>query len=330
MMKYQRVVMTALGEPDVLQVVENEVTSPRAGEVRVKVLAAGVAYADIMMRHGRYPGMPQPPFTPGYDLVGEVAEVGAGVDQFRPGQRVTALTVRGGYAQQVILPAGELVPVPDGVDPAEAAALTLNYVSAYQMLHRVARVQPGERVLVHGAAGGVGTALLQLGRLHGLELYGTASAAKHDLVREMGATPIDYRNEDFLVRLGDGVDAAIDGIGGRTLWRSFRALRRGGRLVCYGFLAAQGAGPLVTPLTMVSGALLKLVPGRESHFYSVGSWKDRHSDWFRADLTTLLRLLDERKIAPVVERMPLREAVRAHELLERSAVRGKLILLPNG
>ncbi|MFZ5826099.1 MAG: medium chain dehydrogenase/reductase family protein [Bacillota bacterium] len=330
-MKYQRVVMTALGAPDVLEVVEEEMVSPRAGEVRVRVLAAGVAYADIMMRHGRYPGMPQPPFTPGYDLVGEVEEVGAGVERFRPGERVAALTVRGGYAQQVILPVDELVSVPDGVDPAEAASLTLNYVSAYQMLHRVARVEPGERVLIHGAAGGVGTALLQLGRLHGLELYGTASAAKHDLVRQMGAIPIDHRNEDFVTRLGGGVDAAFDGIGGRTSWRSFRALRRGGRLICYGFRAAQGAGPLVIPLTMMSVTFLNLAPGRRTGFYAIASWKKRHSDWFRADLAVLLQLLAERQIAPVVaERLPLREAARAHALLERSAVSGKLVLLPNG
>lgn len=330
-MKFQRVVLTGFGGPEVLQVVEDELRSPGHGEVRVRVLAAGVAFGDVMQRYGRYSGVPKAPYTPGYDVVGEVEAVGPGVEAYQPGQRVAALTITGAYAQQVILPAKELVSVPQELDPGEVVALTLNYVSAYQMLHRIARVKPGERVLVHGAAGGVGTALLQLGRLHGLEMYGTASAAKHSLIRELGATPIDYRSEDFLARIGDGVDAVFDGHGGRTFLRSFRALRRGGRLISFGFVAVLGAGSFMIPVTVMSAGLLNLVPGRHSHFYSIGSWKDRHGDWYREDMQSLLRLLAERQIAPVVaERLPLHEAARAHDLLEKGAVSGKLVLLPNG
>ena len=190
-MRQRQVLLTGVGGPEVLEVVERDAPEPGRGEVRVRVLAAGVAFADVLMRHGKYPGAPKIPFTPGYDLVGEVEKLGEGVGGVTVGQRVAALTQVGSYAQRVVVAAEELVPVPDGVDPAEAVALVLNYVTAYQMLHRVAEVRPGERILVHGAAGGVGTALLDLGRLGGLEAYGTASAAKHDAVRRFRATPID-------------------------------------------------------------------------------------------------------------------------------------------
>lgn len=330
-MHIKRVMMTGLGGPEVLKLVEDEVVRPGAGQVRVKVLATGVAYADLMMRRGMYPGAPKPPFTPGYDLVGVVEEVGAEVSALLPGQRVAALTVTGAYAQQVLLPASNLVPVPDGVDPVAAESLPLNYVAAYQMLHRVARVKRGDRVLIHGAAGGVGTALLQLGRLAGLELYGTASKAKHGLVRQYGATPIDYRAVDFVTAIDGGVDVVFDGIGGGNLWRSFRTLRRGGRVVVYGFSEGVQRGSSVAATTIASALLMNLVPGKAARFYSIGSAKKKQPDQFRQDLTTLLGLLAEGKISPVVaERLPLDQAARAHELLERSAVAGKIVLLPNG
>jgi NADPH:quinone reductase-like Zn-dependent oxidoreductase len=329
--KYQHVILTRLGGPEVLEVVESEMARPEAGQVRVKVEATGVAFADVMMRHGKYPGVPKPPFTPGYDIVGVVEEVGPEVSGFSPGQRVVALTKIGGYAQQILLPADELVAVPAAVDPVLAESLPLNYVSAYQMLHRVARVQPGERVLIHGAAGGVGSALLQLGRLAGLELYGTASRAKHGLLERYGATAIDYRSEDFVSAIPGGVDVVLDPIGGRHLWRSFKALRRGGRAVVYGFSAALNGSPLTTPFTFISATLMNLAPGKAARFYSITSLKKQHPDWYREDLTTLLNLLAAGKIAPVVaERLPLAQAARAHDLLERSAVSGKIVLLPNG
>ena len=174
-MKNRRIIISRKGGPEVLKLIEEEAPSPAGGEVRVRVQAAGVAFADIMMREGLYPGAPPVPFTPGYDIVGLVDEPGAGVKSLSPGKRVAALTKVGGYADYLCLPEKDLVEMPIGLDPAEAVCLVLNYMTAWQMLHRVAHVREGEKILIHGAAGGVGTALLQLGVLSGLELYGTAS-----------------------------------------------------------------------------------------------------------------------------------------------------------
>ncbi len=333
--------LTGVGGPEVLEVVERDAPEPGRGEVRVRVLAAGVAFADVLMRHGKYPGAPKIPFTPGYDLVGEVEKLGEGVRGVRVGQRVAALTQVGAYAQSVVVGAGEVVPVPDGVaDPAEAVGLVLNYVTAYQMLHRVAKVRSGERVLVHGAAGGVGTALLELSRLGGLEAYGTASAAKHDLVRRLRATPIDYKTEDFVERTTppalDGVDAVFDPIGGEHLARSWRTLRGGGRLVGYGASSAVGVGRIrmarVFAGTLGRVALQNALPnGKRVGFYFITSFKKKHPDLFKEDLSLLLGLLAEGRLEPVVaEKLPLEDVARAHELMQNARTRGKLVLLPNG
>src|SRR5512138_2314245 len=186
-MRHTRVVVTHYGGPDALQVLEEERPEPKQGEVRVRVQAAGVSLPDIMAREGIHPETPRVPFTPGWDLVGEVDQLGDGVSGIEQGQIVAAMPIHGAYAEYVCLPQRELVPVPPGVDPAEAVSLVLNYVTAYQMLHRSARVEPGQRVLVHGASGGVGTALLQLGRLVGLEMYGTCSPRSAAAVSDLGA-----------------------------------------------------------------------------------------------------------------------------------------------
>ncbi len=339
-MRQKQALLTRVGGPEVVEVVEREVPEPGPGEVRVKVRASGVAFADVLMRHGKYPGVPKPPFTLGYDVVGEVEELGTGVSGIEVGTRVAALTQIGGNAQSVVLPAGELVPVPEGVDAAEAASLTLNYVTAYQMLYRVAKLEPGERILVHGAAGGVGTAMLQLGRLQNLRVYGTASAGKHDLVSGLGATPIDYRAEDFVQRTraltGDGVDAVFDAIGGGHLARSWRTLRRGGRLVGYGAGSVVEAGGLATAGifagTLGRIALWNALPnGKRAAFYNIMGFKKRHPEAFEEDLSLLLGLLAGQKIQPVIaDRLPLEDVARAHELVENAGVRGKILLLPNG
>ena len=175
-MRHTRIVVTRYGGPEVIQVVEEECPEPKNGEVRVRVLAAGVALPDVMARQGIHPETPQVPFTPGWDLVGVVDRLGGGVSGIEPGQIVAAMPISGAYADFVCVPHRELVPVPSGLDAAEAVSLILNYITAYQMMHRSAHVRPGQRVLIHGAAGGVGTALLQLGRLAGLEMYGTCSS----------------------------------------------------------------------------------------------------------------------------------------------------------
>ena len=175
-MRHKRIIVAHYGGPDALQVVEEECPEPKHGEVRVRVLAAGVSLPDIMAREGVHPETPPVPFTPGWDLVGVVDRLGNGVSGIEPGQMVAALPISGAYAEFVCLPQRELGPVPSGLDAAEAVSLILNYVTAYQMMHHSAKVKPGQRVLIHGAAGGVGTALLQLGRLAGLEMYGTCSS----------------------------------------------------------------------------------------------------------------------------------------------------------
>ena len=334
--KYRRVVVAQHGGPEVLQVVEEDLPEPGAGEARVRVLAAGVSAYDLMHRRsGALPGSPRLPFTLGEDIVGVVDKLGDGVTSVEPGQRVAGYPRGGGYAEFLCLPAGELVPVPDGVDPAQAVCLVANYLTAHLMLHRTAHVQRGERILVHGAAGGVGSALLELGRVAGLEMYGTASKYNHELVTALGATPIDYRTEDFVERIhsltGDGVDVVFDPIGGaRQLWRSHRALRQGGRLLWFGVAAATRDGLRVIPLTLLTVALLKLLPGGKQAPLTpnLAEFAPAHPDWYRETLAELLDLLAAGKIEPVVaERIPLAEAARAHERIERGGYAGKVVLV---
>src|SRR5512136_2646153 len=234
-MRHSRVIVTHYGGPDALRVVEEERPEPKDGEVRVSVLAAGVSLPDIMAREGIHPETPPVPFTPGWDLVGVVDRLGAGVLGVQPGQMVAAMPIHGAYAEFVCLPHHELVPVPSGLDAAEAVSLVLNYITAYQMLHRSAKVKPGQRVLIHGAAGGVGTALLQLGRLARLEMYGTCSSRGAQAVSDLGGIPIDYQHQDFVKEIhrltGEGVDVVFDPIGGSHLWQSRKALRPRGRVV---------------------------------------------------------------------------------------------------
>jgi NADPH:quinone reductase-like Zn-dependent oxidoreductase len=330
------VVVAERGGPDVLRYVEAPLPEPAAGEARVRVEAAGVSAYDIMLRGHRFPGFTKVPYTPGVDVVGVIDELGDGVDDLPVGQRVAASTglQGGGYAEYICLPADMLVPVPDGVDPAEASCLPANYLTAYLAMHGTAKVESGERILVHGAAGGVGSALLELGNLAGLEMYGTASKHNHELVERQGATPINYRNEDFVERIrsytGDGVDVVFDPIGGWSqLWRSYRALRRGGRLVWFGVAATSRKGMGVIPASLAMRFLVSLIPnGRHAPMMAdAGTMAGGENAWYRRTMTELLDYLAARKIRPLVaERVPLAEAARAHELLERGGLAGKVVL----
>ena len=331
---HRRIVATRHGGPDVLQLVEESIPTPEADQIRVKTEAAGVSAMDLMVRTARFPGFPKPPFTPGVDVLGVVDDVGLDVSGLEPGQRVAALLGdQGGYAEFVCVAATEAVPIPDEVDAAQGVSLVANYLTAYTMLHRAAEVKSGERALIHGAAGGVGTALLELGGLAGLEMFGTASKANHELVQSLGATPIDYRNEDFVARVkaltGDGVDAVFDPIGGaRQLWRSYRALRRGGRLVWFGVAATKRSGVRVIPASMLTQVLISLIPdGRQAR---LPPDSNKPNDWYRDTLETLFDYLQAGKINPVIAaRLPLAEAARAHELLAQGGQRGKLVLIPD-
>lgn len=335
-MKYRRVVVTRSGGPEVLEVVTSELPEPRPGQVRVKMLAAGVSYGDVLARAGAVPDGPKPPFTPGFDITGIVDTLGAGVSAPGVGQQVTALlNAGGGYAEYAYLPVDRLVSVPEGVDAVQSAAVVLNYFVAYQMLHRIAQLKTGQRVLVHGAAGGVGSALVRLAVRAGLDCYGTASEAKHHLVSAQGAVPIDYQRDDFVRRIrsltGDGVDAVLDAIGGLNFLRSYRSLRPGGRLVAYGVSQACKNGRR-NRLTAVGSflfvKLLGVLPtGRPATFYTASSLEKSLPTAYRDDLTAVLELLARKEIQPLTaERHPLEEAALAHELLSRSSVSGKIAL----
>ena len=347
-MKHTRIVVARSGGPDALQVVEEECPVPKDGEVRVRVLASGVSLPDIMAREGIHPETPTLPFTPGWDLVGVVDQLGRGVTGVEPGQLVAAMPIHGAYAEFVNLPLQDLVPVPPGVDAAEAVSLVLNYVTAYQMMHRFARVQPGQRALVHGAAGGVGTALLQLGLLAGLELYGTCSARGAATVSGLGAVPIDYSHPDYVSEVhrltGDGVDVVFDPIGGGHLWQSRRALRPGGTVMGYGLRSSVRGQGLASARAgrrhrfggaAHFGLLIAaswLLPGKKRVVpYSIQVLARRKPEWFRQDLLTLLELLRERKVQPLIaQRLPLAEARLAHELLAKGGVAGKIVLVRGG
>jgi NADPH:quinone reductase-like Zn-dependent oxidoreductase len=355
----KRIVVDHYGGPEVLRVVEDDVPRPGPGEVRVRVLAAGVSYTDAMLRAGTYLGVPKPPFTPGYELIGVVDGLGPGCSRLRIGDRIGALTVWGADAERVCIPEANAVEVPEDLDPAEVLSLLFIYMTAYQLLHRTASVKNGETVLVHGAAGRVGTAVLELGAVAGLRMYGTCSARDGAAVERLGAVAIDYRTEDFLVRVrelpGKGVDVVLDGLGGALSLRSFRALRPGGRLVIYGHSSTISDGHrswrgwiewYAATATVALWGLLS--PSRRVSAYRIQRLREGHQvlprgarrplpvgggprdpEWFREDFRALVELLREGKIHPVVaERLPLSEARRAHEMLESSAAKGKLVLVP--
>ena len=356
----KRVVVDHYGGPEVLKVVESAEPRPGPGEVRVKVLAAGVSFTDSQLRAGTYLGVPKPPFTPGYELVGIVDELGQGCSRLAVGDRIGALTVWGADAEQTCLPEESAVEVPEDLDPAEVLNLVFTYMTAYQVLHRTAQAKRGETVLVHGAAGRVGTAVLELGAAAGLRMLGTCSSRDREKVESLGATAIDYRHEDFLTRVreltaGDGVDVVLDSLGGRISLRSFRALRHGGRLVVFGHSATISGGHksrrgwvewyaataavailgLLSPNRRVSAyRIQKLREGRQvlprgsRRPLPVGG-EPRDPQWFREDFQALIELLRQGKIHPTVaERLPLSEARHAHEMLESSAAKGKLVLVP--
>jgi NADPH:quinone reductase-like Zn-dependent oxidoreductase len=329
---HRRIVVSRRGGPEVLEVVTESLPVPDADEVRVRVEAAGISGLDVMVRSRRFPGFPRPPFTPGVDVVGTVDAIGDRVSEIDTGQRVAALLgFDGGYAEHVCVPAEVAVPVPEELDAAEAVCMVANYLTAHVALHTAAEVADGDRVLVQGGAGGVGTALLQLGALAGLERYATASQHNHELVATLGATPIDYRSEDVVGRIreltGEGVDAVFDPIGGaRQLWRSYRALRRGGRLVWFGVAGSKQHGASVIPSSLITRGVLSLLPDGRKAVTTPDLLKD--NPLYRRSLSALIELLAAGKVSPVIAaRFPLVEAARAHEFLDAGRYAGKVVLV---
>lgn len=324
-MKYKSILVTQNGGPEAIRIVENELRPPMEGEARIRILATSVCQDDVAIRLGNRPFLKKPPFTPGYAFIGIVDAIGQGVEDVRVGDRVAALTKYGSHTEIIYWSANELVHVPESLDPAEAVTLILNYLVAYQILHRIAKVKAGDKALIIGASGGVGTAFLQLGRLAGLEMYGLASSGKHQILAEYGATPIDYHTQDFVevIRQAEpgGIDYVFNGMGEETFERGLAVLRRGGVLVTYG--APQSFRRFL--LLVVKLLFYNLLPnGKKIEGYGTHRLG---VDLFKEDWTALFKLLEEGKINPILAgKFPLLEAVKAYGLLESGQVSGNLVL----
>jgi NADPH:quinone reductase len=322
------------GGPEELEVVDAPLPTAGRGEVRVRVLAASVEFTDVTIRRHLYPWVRRrPPFVMGYDVVGEIDQIGAGVQGFLVGDLVADMTVLGSDAAYRTLRADHLTRVPAGIDVAEAAAMILSWTTAYQLLHRSARAQAGQRVLVQGAAGAVGQALLALGKLAGLELWGTARAKHAPLIQELGATPIDYQHEDLARVLPSGFDVVFDGVGEDGYRRSLGALKPDGLLCFYGYSADVRAGRgMLSILTRIAGPYLRrwLPGGKRARVYSINLMRTRHPSWFQQDLARLFEMLAAGAIRPrIAERISFEEVAEAHRRLEEGGLDGRLVLCPN-
>lgn len=334
------IVLPGKVEPDGLQVRARDLPAPAAGQVVLRMEATGVSFAEQQMRRGKYYDQPPFPFVPGYDVVGTVTAVGPGADPAMTGRRFAAVTKTGGWASSLLLDAADLVAVPDGVTAAAAETVTVNGITAWQMLHRIAGVPAGATIVVLGANGGVGSTLVQLARHAGMTVIGTASARHHDMVRKLGAIPVDYRDPGMYQKIRqlapDGVDAVFDHVGGAGLKESWRLLRKGGTLVSYGSAATKNEdGDSRLPILKLFAqlALWNLLPnGKGAHFYNFWAGKrrlDTFRDRLRADLTQVLRLLADGVLTPqVAVQFPLADAAAALTLAESRTVAGKVVIVP--
>jgi NADPH:quinone reductase-like Zn-dependent oxidoreductase len=330
------------GGPEVLEVRETPEPAPGTGQVRVRVRAAGLNFADVMARQGLNPDAPRPPCVVGYEVAGVVDALGDGVTGLAPGTRVLAFTRFGGHAQAVCLPAWQAFAMPEGMSFQEGAALPVNYLTAWHALFRVAALRPGETVLVHAAAGGVGIAALQLCRtVPGVVALGTASAPKHEVIRREGCDhPIDYQAADWEAEArrltgGRGVEVVLDPLGGRDTRKGYRLLRPAGRLVMFGFsnllagprkswlrLAGQALGiPLFNPISLMNAN--KAVAG-----VNIGRlWSEE--EMMMGEVRELMSLYRAGKIRPRVDQVfPFERAADAHRRLEERRNVGKVLLAP--
>ena len=310
--------------------VELPVEPPGAGQLRIKVSAAGVGATDFAVLAGKYIFAPKIPLVPGYEVAGTVDSIGPGVTGFHVGQRVAALTVYGAFAELLVRDAEHFLPIPDGVSDRDAAAVILNFITAWQMIHRTAKVEAGRIAVVTGASGGVGTAALQLLRMAGVKTYGAASPSKHEAVRALGGIPVDYRagRLDRVMRSLEpaGVDYVFDAVGGASVGPAIGALRRGGLLVGFGFMGAPGGIAILAMFANIFvGSRLR---GRRGSFYGITGLYRKNPQPFREDLPRIFALLAEKKIDPLVGRtFPLLEARQALELLAGGSVVGKIVLV---
>jgi NADPH:quinone reductase-like Zn-dependent oxidoreductase len=335
--------ISKFGGPEVLEVRELPDPEPGPGEVRVRVEATGLNFAEVMARKGLYPDAPKPPSIVGYEGAGVIDALGPGVTAPAVGTRVIYLVRFGAFAEAVCAPADQVVPMPDAMSFAEGAAIPVNYITAYHMLFRVAPLRPGAHVLVHMAAGGVGTAALQLCRtVPRVVTYGTASAAKHDYVREQGCDhPIDYRSLDYAAEIrrltnDRGVDIVLDALGGPDWKKGYELLAPAGMLVAFGMANVNtGSGKrnlfrAITQLMRVPkfSARRLMDENRGVAGVHIGHlWSEL--DLLRSELVALMKLYDEGAIRPHVDaEIPFDRAAEAHQLLELGKNRGKVILTP--
>lgn len=335
------VVLPGLVEPDGLQVTTTPVTAPTAGQLLVRVEATGISYAEQAMRRGRYFSQPAFPFTPGYDLVGTVLAAGTPADQTLVGKRVATMTKTGAWTGHALVEARDSVVVPEAVDSEEAETVVVNGVTAWQMLHRAARVKPGGTILVFGANGGVGGILIQLAQHHGIRVIGAASPRHHETLRTAGVEPVDYNDPRLEARVRElapgGVDAVFDNVGGDTSKTGWRLLGPGGTLVAYAIIGAvSGTGNLWPPFLKTIGRLQtwNLLPnGKHATFYDLWAGHSTRKARFRkhleADLTQVFALLADGTItANIAARFPLADVAQALTLAESRTINGKIVLLP--
>jgi len=325
-MKYKSILVTQRGGLDGIQIAEDKLRPPMKGEARVRILATPVCQDDIAIRVGNRPFLKRPPYVPGYSFAGMVDAIGEDVTDVKVGDRVAGLTQYNSHSEYIYWNANELVLVPESLDLAEVVTLILNYLVAYQILYRVAQVKAGDKVLLIGSSGGVGTAFLQLGKLAGLKMYGLASPSKYHILNEYGATPIDYHTQDFVESLRQiepkGIDYVFNGMDEEYFKPGLAVLKRGGMLVSYGapqsfvgFLRFLGRYIIYNLLP--NG---KSIEGYGTHRLGV--------DLFKEDWAALFKLLEGGKIKPVIAgKYPLLEAIKAYELLESGQVTGNLVLL---
>lgn len=330
------------GAPSVLEVRESKDPSPKDGEVRIRVRAAGLNFAEVMARKGLYPDAPKPPMVVGYEVAGVIDAVGAGVTRRKVGDRVAALVRFGGHADVVCAPEAQVFAIPEAMSFEEGAALPVNYLTAYHMLFQVFRVKAGDTVLVHMAAGGVGTAVLQLCRhLEGVTTIGTASAAKHDYVKSHGCDhAIDYRNKDYVEEVraltkGRGVDVVLDALGGPDWKKGYDLLRPSGMLVAFGW-ANMSTGS-TRNLFKVLGQLTTIPKWSPIALMDVNKavagvnlghlWGE--IDMLRGQGEALVQMYADGKIKPHVDEVfTFENAAKAHEKLESGKSVGKIVLVP--
>jgi NADPH:quinone reductase-like Zn-dependent oxidoreductase len=337
----KQVWITRVGGPEVLEL--REAPDPHAGpgQVRVRVHAAGINFADVLARMGLYPDAPKLPAVVGYDIAGTVDEVGSGVTQFSVGDRVLGITQFGGYSDCVVVPAGQLSPIPGHLSFEQAAAIPVNYATAWIMLVWLGNVRPGERVLVHAAAGGVGQAAVQICKHRGAIVLGTASASKHDRLRAMGvAHTIDYHSRDFesevrRITNGRGVDIALDAVGGKSAAKSYRSLAPLGRLFIFG-VSSFAPGRKRSLIAAIRGLwqMPKFKPialmneNRGVFGVNLGHLWDRQ-EVLSTIMEDILALVEKRELDPVVDRaFSLADAAKAHEYIQSRQNFGKVVLVP--